>query len=216
MSSRIPLLVALLIPSSALADLGGSGWNVEPTRFRLPRLSAEGTERGYVRSPTLSILATGHHPLGITDPEELDEVSAGAALRLELDVPIFTFLTGGAYVEGGWRRIWSDWEWDNVDFAVVDFGAHLRLRFTVGAMQFFAGAHAGMTRTRGHAEIQTYHYGAHGGMRAGKRVGAVLLLGITRRDWSGYANTAFDDSFETPFAELWGSLGLSIVLGDYR
>ncbi len=212
MTSRFILISALLLPSTAFAD----GWDVQPTRFRISNLVHEGAERGIVRTPTLSLLASGQYPLGIADGEDWDETAGGAAFRMELDVPFLTFLTVGGYAEAGWRRIWSEWEWDNVDFAVIDVGVHVRLRGTIGAMQFFVGGHTGMTRTRGHASIKTWHYGGHGGMRAGNRVGVVMLLGVTIRDWDGSLDTQWDESFEKPFAELFGSLGLSIVLGDYR
>ncbi|MEM9068577.1 MAG: hypothetical protein AAGE52_08730 [Myxococcota bacterium] len=217
MRSRI--LAGLLLMSfatTAAADVNGPGWDVEPTRFRLePDLIRNaGPERGYARSPTFAWHLVGHAPIGVNEEDE--KWATGGGLRLEVDVPIFTFLSVGGYFEGSWRGFYSEWEYEYVHFGVLDGGIHARLRLSIGAMMFFIGGQLGVTHTEGYARLTTWHGGGHAGMRAGGRVGVVLQIGINVRDWSGGGIRQTDETFDKPIPEFFGSVGMSVVLGEYR
>lgn len=210
MTSRIALLFALLLPSTALAD----SWDVAPTRFRLQpeTLVDEGGERGLMRTPMLIVLGALHAPSNDTEGETWNW---GGGLRVELDFPLFPGLTFGAFVDGSWQGYFSQDEYEYVHFGVLEYGLHARLRASLGLVGLYLGAHGGVTHTFGHHQLNTWHAGGHIGMWAGKAVAMHMQLALTARDWN-QGVLEYDNTFNHLFVDMVATIGLSVALGDYR
>lgn len=214
------LVLALITPGVAAADLDGPGWNVSPSRFRVDpgMLRGQRDERGLLRSPRLTLLFEGARPEGLDTSDETPALGGG--LRLSLEIPIVLQVSVGAYVAGGHRGFFNDWEEEFAHFALVDTGGFLRLRTAFRNMVLFVGGHGGHTYFAAFhgsdATNSTWHAGGHAGFFAGfRRVGVELQTGLTARRWRG-GDLRYQDHFDHTFVELYGSIGFYFLLGDYR
>ena len=215
------LILVLALPAVAAADLDGPGWDVPPSRYIVnpDLLEDQGPERGFLYSPSLSVLSgEGARPLGMDTHGETP--AAGIGLRLSLNIPIILQLSVGSYVDVGYRGFFNDWEDEFAHFMVVDSGMLVRLRTAVRGILFFLGGHGGhtfFTALRGsNASNNTWHAGAHAGLRAGaNRTSLELQAGFTARHWKG-GDLQYQDHFKDTFVELYGSIGVCFLLGDYQ